>query len=153
MSVFGGRRAGVLLHVTSLPGRFGIGDAGLEALRTFDWLRAAGQSIWQVLPLGPTGFGDSPYQCFSSFAGNPLLVSPEGLLADGDLEPGDLEAAPRFDGERVDYGPVIEWKEPLLRRAFERFRERAPAARREPFEAFRAANATWLDDYALFMAL
>ena len=90
------RSSGVLLHPTSLPGPWGIGDAGPEAFKFVDWLVSAGQSLWQVLPLGPTGYGDSPYQCFSSFAGNPLLVSPDALLEDGLLERSDLEGAPAF---------------------------------------------------------
>src|SRR5687768_1896268 len=116
------RTSGVLLHPTSLPGRFGIGDLGPEAYRFVDFLAESGQGIWQVLPLGPTGYGDSPYQCFSAFAGNPLLVSPELLERDGLLDQGDLRRVPLFPKDRVDFGPVIEWKKRLLRRAFENFR-------------------------------
>src|SRR4051812_46862485 len=90
------RSSGILLHPTSLPGRFGIGDLGPQARRFVDFLEAAGQTVWQVLPLGPTGFGDSPYQCFSAFAGNPLLISPEGLVDQHWLAPSAMESAPSF---------------------------------------------------------
>jgi 4-alpha-glucanotransferase len=100
------RNAGILLHPTSLPGPFGIGDLGPTAYAWVDALAAAGQRWWQILPLGPTGYGDSPYQCFSAFAGNPLLVSPELLVRDRLLEASDLADA-LFPPERVDFGPVI----------------------------------------------
>jgi 4-alpha-glucanotransferase len=147
------RTSGILLHPTSLPGRFGIGDLGPAAARWLDFLAAAGQGIWQVLPLGPTGYGDSPYQSFSSFAGNPYLVSPEALVEDGLLERADLGAAPAFPAERVDFGPVIAWKLTLLARAHARFATGATPALGEPYEAFRRAHAGWLEDFALFMAL
>src|SRR5262245_11044666 len=102
------RASGILLHPTSLPGRFGIGDLGSAAYEFVDFLEATGQSLWQVLPLGPTGYGDSPYQCFSAFAGNPMLVSLEFLLEDGLLEESDLANAPEFPDDRVDYGLVID---------------------------------------------
>src|SRR5512147_1350530 len=95
------RSSGILLHPTSLPGSYGIGDIGPSALEWIDELARAGCSLWQVLPLGPTGYGDSPYQCFSAFAGNPYLVSPEALLADGLLLPEDLADQPRFPDDRV----------------------------------------------------
>ena len=148
------RSSGVLLHPTSLPGSFGIGDAGPEAFRFVDWLAAAGQSVWQVLPLGPTGFGDSPYQCFSAFAGNPLLASPELLAAEGLVSAAELEQRPAFADGAVDFGPLIGWKLPLLRRAAARFaRGEAAAGLRGAFADFRARHAGWLEDYALFMAL
>src|SRR5438552_7992814 len=115
------RAAGLLLHPTSLPGRFGIGDLGPAAHRWIELLERSGMKLWQVLPVGPTGFGDSPYQSFSSFAGNPYLVSPEALVEDGLLLPRDLAQVPGFPAERVDFGPVIEWKLGLLARAFDRF--------------------------------
>lgn len=148
------RRAGILLHPTSLPGQYGIGDLGDEAYRFLDWMHSAGLAWWQVLPLGPTSFGDSPYQCFSAFAGNPLLVSPEYLVRDGLLEADEIEP-PDFPNDRVDFGWIINWKLPLLRRAHERFRAGAAAQLRPRFEAFclREDVARWLDDYALFMAL
>ena len=116
------RSSGILLHSTSLPGRFGIGDMGDAAYALVDFLVESGQSLWQVLPLGPTGFGDSPYQCFSSFANNPLLVSPERLVADGLLSENDLQHTPRFSAAQVDYGRVIDFKTALLARAFENFK-------------------------------
>lgn len=147
------RRSGVLLHPTSLPGPYGIGDLGPEAHRWLEWLAAAGQTLWQVLPLGPTGYGDSPYQCFSSFAGNPYLVSPQALIADGLLTPGDLADAPRLGDGPIDFGPVIEFKVHVLARAFERFATQASPALRAEYDAFGHAQAAWLDDFALFMAL
>ena len=116
------RQSGILLHPTSLPGRYGIGDLGDEAFRFADWLAAAGQSIWQVLPLGPTGYGESPYQLFSAFAGNPLLVSLEKLVERGWLDRASLAGAPDFPTDRVDFDQVGPWKLAMLRRAFERFR-------------------------------
>jgi 4-alpha-glucanotransferase len=147
------RRSGILLHPTSLPGRYGIGELGPEAHRFVDFLAAAGQRLWQFLPLGPTGYGDSPYQCFSAFAGNPLLVSLDSLVEDGWLEAGDLAPAPEFAADSVDYDAVAAFKLPLLDRAFRRFESGAEPAARRAFEAFREANASWLDDYALYMAV
>jgi 4-alpha-glucanotransferase len=146
------RSAGLLLHPTSLPGPYGIGDIGPAAFAWVDALRRAGQSWWQVLPLGPTGFGDSPYQCFSAFAGNPYLVSPDALVKDGLLRQQDLAGAD-FPAGHVDYGPVIQFKVRLLAAAWENFRAgKAPTLRAE-FDDFRAREAGWLDDFALFMAL
>jgi 4-alpha-glucanotransferase len=116
-------------------------------------LSRAGQRLWQVLPLGPTGYGDSPYQCFSAFAGNPLLISLEGLVADGWLRPEDLAAAPSFSASEVDYGSVLAFKQPLLHRAYEGFTSRASTDQRDAFAAFCAKGAPWLDDYSLFAAL
>jgi 4-alpha-glucanotransferase len=141
------RSSGILLHPTSLPGRYGIGGLGSETFRFIDWLRGAGQSIWQVLPLGPTGYGDSPYQCFSAFAGNPLLIGLEQLVEEGLLEASDLAGVPNFPAGDVDYGRVIEVKWPLLRKAARSFKGS------EEFEQFCAGNAWWLDDFARFMAL
>jgi 4-alpha-glucanotransferase len=146
------RSAGILLHPTSLPGPYGIGDLGPAARAWVDTLVRAKQTWWQVLPLGPTGFRDSPYQCFSAFAGNHYLVSPDLLIEDGLLERADVEGA-SFPAERVDFGSVIPFKLRLLRRACERFQAGAQPALRGEFEAFRAAQAAWLDDYALFKAL
>jgi 4-alpha-glucanotransferase len=147
------RSSGLLLHPTSLPGRYGIGEIGAEARRFVDFLAAAGQSTWQTLPLGPTGFGDSPYQCFSAFAGNPLLVSLDGLVEDGLLARSDLEARPHFPEGVVAYGDVIPWKRSLLERAAERFRSAPPRAIETAFAAFCDEHAVWLDDDALFMAV
>jgi 4-alpha-glucanotransferase len=148
------RLSGILLHPTSLPGRYGIGDLGPEADRWIEFLASAGQRLWQILPLGPTGYGNSPYQCFSAFAGNPWLVSPDRLLAEGLVSADVLERAPRFPAARVDYAGVIAWKRALLAGAVERFRTGAGGrALREEFDAFRVEHEDWLDDYALFMAL
>jgi 4-alpha-glucanotransferase len=147
------RRSGILLHPTSLPGRYGIGELGPEAHRFVDFLAEAGQRLWQVLPLGPTGYGDSPYQCFSAFAGNPLLISLDALVEDGWLEAADVAFAPAFSQDRVDYEAVAAFKLPLFDRAFRRFEAEALPADRGAFDAFREANASWLGDYALYMAV
>ncbi len=149
------RSGGVLLHPTSLPGPYGIGDLGPAAHTFVDWLAAAGCKLWQVLPLGPTGYGDSPYQCFSAFAGNPYLISPDSLVCDGLLTQSDLSGEPDAIGSSgsVDYGRVIPWKLSLLEAAFRRFQDDDPIELRQDFAVFRARNAEWLDDYALFMAL
>ena len=112
------RACGILLHPTSLPGRHGVGDLGHEAYRFVDFLAASGQTLWQVLPLGPTGYGNSPYQCFSAFAGNTLLVSPELLVEQGLLAPGSVEAAEALPEGHVDYAAAFPRKEALLREAF-----------------------------------
>ena len=147
------RSSGILLHPTSLPGRFGIGELGDEAFAFVDFLKASKQSLWQVLPLGPTGFGDSPYQCFSAFAGNTLLVSPERLLQEGLLKAEDLQSAPQFPEARVDFGNVIKFKNALLEKAFARFLQTTDTSLRAAFERFSQEAANWLDDYALFRAL
>ncbi len=147
------RTSGLLLHVTSLPGRFGSGDLGPPAYRFVDVLARAKQGLWQVLPLVPVGEGHSPYASPSTFAGNPLLVSPEGLLEDGLLTADDLADAPAFPAGRVDFERVIPFREGLLRRAFERFEAGAAPALREAFGVFCVRHAAWLDDYALFAAL
>lgn len=147
------RSSGVLLHPTSLPGPYGIGDLGPEAFAFIDWLAAAGQRVWQVLPLGPTGYGDSPYQLFSAFAGNPLLISPDALVEEGLLNALDLASHPPFPEETVDYGAVVAWKMPLLERAWRNFRGSAVGAALRDYETFQTAHAQWLDDYALFISL
>jgi 4-alpha-glucanotransferase len=147
------RRSGILLHPTSLPGRFGIGDLGETAYRFVDFLTAAGQSYWQVLPLSPTGYGDSPYQTLSAFAGNPMLISPHRLSALGHLTETDLESLPFFADDRVDFGAVIYHKTRLLDRAARNFLTGAPAEQQASYAHFCAAQAFWLDDFALFMAL
>ncbi len=144
------RSSGILLHPTSLPGRFGIGDLGAEAHRFVDFLHAAGQRIWQVLPLTPTGYGDSPYQSFSAFAGNPFLVSPERLVEDGLLRPTDLEGVIVAASDRVDYGVVIPQRWAWLEQASGALASN-PALEGE-FDAWRAAQP-WLADYSLFSAL
>ncbi len=147
------RAGGILLHPTSLPGPFGIGDLGPAAYRWIDFLDETGCALWQVLPLGPTGYGDSPYQCFSAFAGNPLLISPELLITDGLLTPDDLREIPDFPPGRVDYGVVIPWKLSLLDRAFARFKADSRQDLMDEFSEFCARNKFWLGDFSLFMAL
>ena len=148
-----GRSSGILLHPTSLPGRFGVGDLGAEAHRFIDFLKDAGQRLWQVLPLGPTGYGDSPYQCFSAFAGNPLLICLERLVDKGLLPAASLRNTPAFPEDRTDYGRAIPWKMGLLSTAGRNFIAQASGEARAQFEAFCITHAQWLDDYALFMAL
>jgi 4-alpha-glucanotransferase len=147
------RSSGILLHPTSLPGPFGIGELGPAAHGFADYLRHAGQHIWQVLPLGPTGYGDSPYQCFSAFAGNPMLISLEKLVERGYLAPADLESKPVFPVDNVNFGAVIDWKVPLLRKAADRFATSASAEERADYHAFCTRHVSWLDEFALFMAL
>ncbi len=139
------RSSGIILHPTSLPGGYGIGDLGPEAYRFADWLAAAGQKVWQVLPLGPTGYGESPYQLFSAFAGNPLLIDLRFVL-----DAADLAGAPPFPEDEADFAAASAWKWPRLRTAAERFfAHGAP----EDYEDFCRRHAAWLDDFALFMAL
>ena len=147
------RTAGILLHPTSFPGRYGIGDLGEAAYRFVDFLIESRQSIWQILPLGPTGYGDSPYQSFCTFAGNPMLISPDLLVADGYLSAEAVAAVPPFPQDTVDYGPVIEYKEKLLAQSFAYFEANATTEQQTAFDQFCADEADWLDDYAFFMAL
>ncbi|MBE7473749.1 MAG: 4-alpha-glucanotransferase [Anaerolineales bacterium] len=147
------RASGILLHPTSFPGPHGMGDLGEAAFQFVDFLVAAKQSLWQVLPLGPTGYGDSPYASFSSFAGNPLLINLTKLIEAGDLSAGELAEIPPFPVDTIDFGWVIHWKIPLLERAARNFLAGASAERRADFEAFCAEHAGWLDDFALFMAV
>ncbi len=147
------RCSGILLHPTSLPGRFGIGDLGDQAYRFVDFLAAAGQSYWQTLPLSPTGYADSPYQGLSAFAGNPMLISPEKLVEVGHLSEADLDGVPTFPEAWVDFGAVIGYKKGLLDRAFASFQTQAPDEQRTAFTRFCEDQASWLDDFTLFMAL
>jgi 4-alpha-glucanotransferase len=144
------RGSGILFHLTSLPSPYGIGDLGDEAFRFADLLADAGQSFWQILPLSPTSavHGHSPYSSFSAFAGNPLLISPEGLYRDGLLTRVEIEASPAFPQKRVDYGKAAAFKESLFNLAFERFR-----GRRKGWSDFCEQQASWLEDHALFVAL
>lgn len=144
------RSFGILLHPTSFPGRWGIGALGTESTRFLDWLSESGAKWWQVLPLGPTSYGDSPYQSFSAFAGNPYLVDPEVLIEKGWLSP---EEPPAFPADLVDYGWVYHERWSLLRRAYAGFQARASESDREGLKAFIEAEGFWLEDYALFMAL
>ncbi|MDA8424751.1 MAG: 4-alpha-glucanotransferase [Treponema sp.] len=147
------RSSGILLHPSSLPGPYGIGDFGSPARGFLERLAEAGQRLWQVLPLGPTGYGDSPYAPFSSFAGNELLISPEALEREGLLDRRDLATAAAFPAATVDYGAVIAWKRPLLERAASAFLEGAGPGRTAAFAAFRKAHDSWLPDYSLFRAI
>ncbi|HKP70930.1 MAG TPA: 4-alpha-glucanotransferase [Pyrinomonadaceae bacterium] len=141
------RASGVLLHPTSLPGEFGIGDLGSKAFAFVDFLVRTKQTYWQVLPLGPTGWGDSPYSSFSAFAGNTLLISPEKLRDDGLLL---TDENPAFNTDRVDYGAVYEWKSKMLRTAFENWRG---GEHSEEFVSFATENAPWLNDYSMYRAI
>src|SRR5499425_1021244 len=144
----GYRASGLLLHVTSLPSAYGVGDVGPAAHAWVDRLRDSGQGWWQALPLGPTGYGNSPYQSLSSFAGNGLLISPECLISDGLLNASDC--ASHFPSDWVDYASVIPFKEKLLAKAWTKF---AAGEHRDLFpsyEEFCATQGSWLEDYALF---
>lgn len=147
------RTSGIVLHPTSFPGRFGIGDLGAPAYRFIDFLAGSGQRVWQVLPLGPTGFGNSPYLCYSAFAGNPLLINLEWIESEGLLSEADFADLPDFPEDRVDYDRAIAVKMPLLRKACENFQSGTTPERKEQFQQFCKTHAYWLDDYALFMAL
>ena len=146
------RSTGILLHPTSLPGSYGIGDFGDEARAFINFLATGGQHLWQVLPLGPTGYGNSPYQSVSAFAGNTLLVDPRQLIADGLLATEDL-AHPKFPEGHVDFEAVRNFKDELLGKACENFKRESSSSLRGEFEKFCEASAWWLDDYALFRAL
>ena len=148
-----GRASGILLHPTSLPGGYGIGDLGYSACRFVDFLQISGQSLWQVLPLGPTGYGDSPYASLSSFAGNPLLISPDLLFERGYLTEKDLADNPSFPEKRVDFSNLIPWKKQLLNRAAERFLDSASLQKDAEYKTFKENAREWLPDFALFMAL
>jgi len=146
------RASGILLHPTSLPSPFGIGDFGAEARAFIDFLHDAGQTLWQILPLTPTGYGDSPYQSISAFAGNTLMIDPRGLIADDLLPPTDGPDA-LLDNERVEFATARSVKEELLHQAFENFRQKASALITSEFDEFCSRSAWWLDDYALFQSL
>jgi 4-alpha-glucanotransferase len=150
--IFKQRASGILLHPSSLPGPFGIGDLGNEAWRFVDFLAGSGQSLWQILPLGPTGYGHSPYSALSAFAGNPLLISLERLVEEGDLEPEDL-AGVNLDEGKVHFGFIDPFKTRLLRKGARRFSENATERRKADFETFCRQQAGWLEDFALFCAL
>jgi len=144
------RAAGVLLHITSLPGPHGVGDFGPDAYRFVDWLATSGQRLWQLLPTTPIGPGDSPYQGVSAFAGSQWMVALEPLIAKGWLPPPQV---PAFPAQRVDYGSVLPWREQQLRLAWDGFKAAAAVADREALAAWSVSQQDWLDDYALFMAI
>ena len=147
------RSAGLILHPSSLPSDYGIGELGSEAYAWVDGLQEAGITLWQMMPLGPTGYGDSPYQCFSAFAGNPYLISLEVLLEQGLLEERHLDSMPSFESHRVDFGSLIPWKISVLEDSFETFKKFASIAMQESFALFCKLESHWLNDYALFMSL
>jgi 4-alpha-glucanotransferase len=147
------RASGILLHITSLPGEFGIGDFGRMAYAVADFLAASKQGLWQILPLTPTGFGDSPYQSYSAFAGNTNMISPEKLLQEGLLSKDDLADTPEFNVDRVEFDAVIKFKTEILAKAFQNFKHSANAHQRTEFEIFCSYARRWLNDYALFRAL
>ncbi|MCY4064479.1 MAG: 4-alpha-glucanotransferase [Chloroflexi bacterium] len=147
------RSSGILLHPTSLPGKYGIGDLGAGAYRFVDWLETQGQSIWQVLPLGPTSYGDSPYQTLSAFAGNSNLISFDRLVEEGLLNQGDLADTPPFPTDRVDYGWVIPFHNQKLALAYRNFAANPDQALAQAFRQFVSENQFWLEDFALFIAL
>lgn len=146
------RLSGILVHPTSFPGPYGIGDLGLGAREFIDWLEKAGQHLWQVLPLGPTGFGNSPYQSYSSFAGQPFLISPEGLVEDGLLTWEDVRQTPQWENPlRVDFDQVAEFKETLFKKAFENYKATKNDFLKKEYQTFLNKNE-WVMDYSLFMA-
>ena len=146
------RAAGVLLHPTSLPGPHGIGDIGPAAHAWIDLLAESGTQLWQILPLGPTGYADSPYQCFSSFAGSPNLIAPDGLIAEGLVDAAEVGGA-SSPGRAVDYGVVIAQKQAMLGSAYTRFAGGGASHLRAGLAEFRERNELWLEDFALFMAV
>jgi len=148
------RSAGLLLHITSLPSRFGIGDLGPEAYRFADLLEEAGQRYWQILPLNPTegGYGHSPYSSHSAFAGNPLLISPELLLEDGLLQESDIDSSVEFSEARVEYEKVADFKMQLWQLVFRNFRDQPGGALQEEYKTFQREHQAWLPDFARFAA-
>lgn len=147
------RESGILLHPSSLPGRHGIGDFGEGAFRFLDWMASAGQRLWQVMPLGPTGFGDSPYSSPSAFAGNPMFVSLDWLKGDGLLTDDDLAPADAFPLGTVDYHQVVPFRMSMLRRAFDRLGDGAAPDLHAAFSSYLDQEPGWLDDFAAFVAI
>jgi 4-alpha-glucanotransferase len=147
------RASGILLHPTSFPSRFGVGDMGIEAYRFIDFLVESDQQYWQILPLGPTGYGNSPYSCYSAMAGNPLMLSPEILRDEQLLSDEDLAHSPDFPLDTVEFERAIAHKIPMLKKACENFKAKASPVQQKEFSGFCQTKAFWLEDYALFMAL
>lgn len=147
------RSSGVLLHITSLPGREGIGTLGRQAYEWINFLHETKQHLWQILPLGPTSIGNCPYQCFSAFAGNPLLIDLFALKEEGLLPEKHLQGIPRFDIRRVEYSKVAAWKSDLLRKAWRNFTSDQYSRYEGEYLRFKEEHGWWLNDYALFMAL
>ncbi len=146
------RSVGILLHPTSLPGEFGIGELGSEALNFIDFLKNSGQTLWQIFPLGPTGYGDSPYQSFSTFAGNPYLISLEKLFQEGLLSKSDLELMPLSNPNQIDFGSIFQNKLKVLRIAYENMKKSGKSVIDECGD-FCDDNSDWLEDFTLFMAV
>lgn len=147
------RKSGILLHITSLPSKYGIGDFGKSSFEFIDFLKKANQKIWQILPLGQTSFGDSPYQSFSTFAGNPLLISIDSLIKDNLISEKDLGEIPNFSETNVEYGKVIDYKYSIYRKAFAKFKTLKDKKIVSNYNSFCKKNQDWLDDYCLFVAL
>lgn len=146
------RSSGILLHITSLPSPYGIGDLGPTTIKWLDFLASAGCGLWQILPLGPTGYGDSPYQCFSSFAGNTNLISPDLLYMDGLIKKDDFSSS-NFPTNFVDYARVIPWKKQLLDTTFLNFEKSASSGLKDEFDAFKITYKEWLIDFSIFMTI
>lgn len=147
------RKSGILLHITSLPGEAGIGTLGSEAYRFVDFLQETGQKLWQILPLGPAGSGNSPYQCFSAFAGNPLLIDLPMLVSDKLLDEKDLLNIPRFSKKQLEFDKVEKWKMPLLKQSFEVFNSSVKVEYEVEYWRFLDEHGWWLNDHALFMSV
>ncbi|MEG4997455.1 4-alpha-glucanotransferase [Microcoleus sp. B4-D4] len=147
------RSSGILLHPTSFPSRFGVGDMGIEAYKFIDFLVESDQQYWQILPLGPTGYGNSPYSCYSAMAGNPMMLSPEIMRDEQLLSDEDLDSLPEFSLDTVEFDRAIAHKVPLLKKACENFKAKASPVQQKEFSGFCQSKALWLEDYALFMAL
>ena len=147
------RSSGILLHPSSFPSQFGVGDLGQAAYEFIDFLQASDQKYWQVLPLGPTGYGNSPYMCYSAMAGNPLLISPEILVKEKLLSAADFVNLPVFSADKVDFELANLTKIPLLRKACENFKSQATTDQNQAFAVFCQSKSDWLDNYALFMAI
>lgn len=147
------RMAGVLLHISSLPSRFGIGDLGPESYNFVNFLAETGQKIWQILPLGPTGFSNSPYACLSAFAGNSEFISFEKLMEMGLLSEDELNSVPEYNKEHVDFGAIYFEKDKVLRVAFQKFKDTSDENVKNEFHEFCDKNNWWLHDYALFMSI
>jgi 4-alpha-glucanotransferase len=147
------RSSGILLHISSLPGKYGIGDLGKEAYRWVDFLDKSGTKYWQILPLNPTGYGNSPYQGLSAFAGNPLFIDLDELHRYGLLDAGDLANRPRFPAKKIDFQKVLKWKSGQLISSFKTFQDKKPQTLRRKFNAFKRNNQDWLHAFSLFMAI
>lgn len=147
------RSSGVILHPTSLSGPFGIGDLGPSSIKWLDFMDRAGLGLWQILPIHPTGYGDSPYQSFSAFAGNPNLISPILLVEDGLLSLEEIQKHPHLSNKRVDYPRVSRWKRKILKFAYRNFRKAISTQLKDEFESFCSAQSYWLNDFSVFMSL